>query len=250
LDEHEERNFGFVSPHRKGTVGPLVKIPQERLVALAMLVLGCAGRPAPTEPIASSLQSKTDPGRCAEYERGLASERTGSAKGKQTAMKSFEEACKLRCADACERAGYFVEFGKVGAPNPVAASRFYRQGCDLGAPHSCAELGWLYENGQGLTKDVNQAAEYYERACNGGDGAGCNDLGSLYRQGVGRVKDTSQALHLYEKACTLGDAIGCGNVGALYDTGTGVPQDIPRAKEFYKLACDREYEPACERLEK
>ena len=190
-----------------------------------------------------------DPSNCDDAGWALENGEGGLVVDVERAEDLYLFGCAADVGNACGRAGYLYEFGKLGEADYGLASTFYLRGCALNSAWSCARMGYVNTRSDYDGRSVRAALEYGAQGCEGGQAWICDDVGYIYEKGRdGITVDFEQALAWYTRGCDLGNGNSCANVGVVYRDGGLGYSDPVQASEFYAKGCELDNARACAAL--
>lgn len=175
----------------------------------------------------------------------------------KTALKWYDQACKLNFGEGCYNLGYQYEKGEGTKKKVSKAYTFYKKACDMSYARGCTAVARAYvgdddADGSKIKKDYKKGITLFERSCNMGHGRGCFELGYAYQEGSYRVnQDLDKALTLYQYGCSeVNDYSGlaCYNAGWYHEAGVVVAPNIDLAKLYYQRGCEDDSSKACSNL--
>mgnify|MGYP000287634253 CR=1 FL=1 len=135
--------------------------------------------------------------------------------------------------------------GSAGDEAPSLARQSYEKACELGSAAACNNLGVLYHTGRGGEVLETRAQASYERACDGGLGPGCFNLARLQDRGAENAPLALPVLQKFERACDLDHGPACLLLARWLQVGQRVDPDPARASALWQRACELGEAEAC-----
>lgn len=205
-------------------------------------------------------------------------------KSVETAVKFFEQACKLESPVGCNNLANNKYAGTGTTASKSEAFDLYKKACEGNAKElyvdACTKAAKMAAEGDGTTKDVKAALTLYSRACEYKAADSCRMLPAFNLQIGGKLDDIAKVLEaqcktgfdeacfahadalsqteseankrrayeIFRDACTRKSEVGCIRQADLLANGTGVSKDLAKAEELYKATCDSGYNYACNGL--